>query len=619
MHKPLLRRRFAQAAALWAAWARAGVWLRWRLACLACVASVACVACQLGPGQALAANGPGLAPAERLVLDDSRPEVDAWPNLGLLADPGRALTLDGALARWRAFEPPTGPASSLGLHREAVWLRLPLQVATGDGRWVFDIDFPVLNQADVYLVSQGRVLQQHRLGAVQPFAQRPMPSRSHAVTLQLPVGQPREIYLRVLTQSALVLPITLSKPDRFLAREAGRHLAQGLMLGVALALLVYSLAHWISLRNGLFGLYALMVLGSTAFFLDCYGVGQQHLWSQRTGLVAMMSPLSVMLAQSAGALFVARALNTRLHSPRIHRALMGLSLASAVSFCLGLLGLLDYPAAQLAATLLGPLMPLLVIPAAWGRARAGDRAGLYMLIGWGAYMVGAVALAGMLRGLLPANVWTQNLFQWGSTVEMLVWLRVLGLHIEAVRRSAERTELEKQALVSLAHTDALTGLPNRRGLSLALDVALQHIRPDSALVVYLLDLDGFKPINDCHGHDVGDALLVQVGQRLRRQVRRDDVVARLGGDEFVIMTAGISGEAEALALGRKLLDAFLQPFEADGQLCRVGLTIGFALAPHDGRCAGDLLKRADAAKYAGKQAGRHCIHRGGASLGLAGV
>lgn len=84
----------------------------------------------------------------------------------------------------------------------------------------------MLNQADVYLVSQGRVLQQHRLGAVQPFAQRPMPSRSHAVTLQLPVGQPSEIYLRVLTQSALVLPITLSKPDRFLARQAGRHLAR---------------------------------------------------------------------------------------------------------------------------------------------------------------------------------------------------------------------------------------------------------------------------------------------------------------------------------------------------------------------------------------------------------
>ena len=193
------------------------------------------------------------------------------------------------------------------------------------------------------------------------------------------------------------------------------------------------------------------------------------------------------------------------------------------------------------------------------------------------------------------------------------------LHSPRIHRALMGLALEKQALVWLAHTDALTGLPNRRGLSLALAHALPHSRPDSALVVYLLDLDGFKPINDCHGHDVGDALLVQVGQRLRRQVRRDDVVARLGGDEFVIMTAGISGEAESLALGRKLLDAFLQPFEADGQLCRVGLTIGLALAPHDGRSAGDLLKRADAAMYAGKQAGRHCIHRGGASLGLAGV
>jgi diguanylate cyclase (GGDEF)-like protein len=92
----------------------------------------------------------------------------------------------------------------------------------------------------------------------------------------------------------------------------------------------------------------------------------------------------------------------------------------------------------------------------------------------------------------------------------------------------------------------------------------------------------------------------------------------LGGDEFVIMTAGITGEDEALVLGRKLLAAFDLPFDVAGQSCRVGLTIGFALAPHDGRDAEGLLKRADAAMYAGKQAGRHTVRRGGASIGLAG-
>jgi diguanylate cyclase (GGDEF)-like protein len=291
---------------------------------------------------------------------------------------------------------------------------------------------------------------------------------------------------------------------------------------------------------------------------------------------------------------------------------------SLVVFALSLLGLLDYRGTQVATTVLGPLVPLLSIPAAYRRVRNGDPAALYMLIGWSTYMVGASVMASVLRGWLPANLLTLNLFQWSSVVEMLAWLRMLSLHIEAVRRNAERSELEKQALVSLAHTDALTGLPNRRGLSLALDAALPLCRADSVLAVFMLDLDGFKPINDRLGHEAGDALLVQVGQRLRRNLRGSDMVARLGGDEFVIMAAGLPGEADAQRVGAKLLRAFDQPFDVAGQSCLVGITIGFALAPHDGADAASLLKRADAAMYVGKQAGRHTVRRGGASVGLAG-
>jgi diguanylate cyclase (GGDEF)-like protein len=325
------------------------------------------------------------------------------------------------------------------------------------------------------------------------------------------------------------------------------------------------------------------------------------------------------VALAAGGQFVALALDTRRQRPRIHRGLMGLSVLSLVVFALAMGGLLDYPTTQLLTTAIGPLLPLLSIPAAWRRARAGDAASRYMLFGWGFYMVGALATAGLLRGWLPATHLTLNLFQWGSVVEMLAWLRVLGLHNEAVRRGAERAEIEKQALLSMAHTDALTGLPNRRGLSELLDRMLPPCRPDSLLAVYLADLDGFKPVNDRLGHDAGDELLVQVGRRLRDKLRDDDVVARLGGDEFVILVAGLPGEAAALRLGDKLLRALDAPFVVSGQVCRVGLTIGYALAPHDGHAAGDLLKRADAAMYAGKQAGRHRLRRAGAPPGLVGA
>ena len=154
-------------------------------------------------------------------------------------------------------------------------------------------------------------------------------------------------------------------------------------------------------------------------------------------------------------------------------------------------------------------------------------------------------------------------------------------------------------------------MPNRRGLNDRLAEALPTAGPAQLLGLYLLDLDGFKPVNDRYGHDVGDALLVAVGQRLMSQLSSTDLVARLGGDEFVVLVGGLGDETTARAIGDKMLRAFDAPFEAAGQTCKVGLTIGFALAPLDGHSAEDLLKRADTAMYAGKQAGRNRVERGG--------
>jgi diguanylate cyclase (GGDEF)-like protein len=137
--------------------------------------------------------------------------------------------------------------------------------------------------------------------------------------------------------------------------------------------------------------------------------------------------------------------------------------------------------------------------------------------------------------------------------------------------------------------------------------------------VYLLDLDGFKAVNDRLGHDAGDELLKAVSLRLRAPLRQRDVVARLGGDEFVVMATDLGGDDDARHLGQKLLDAIATPFTVRGQQCVVGLTVGYALAPLDGHDADSLLKRADAAMYAGKQAGKHTLRRGQASVGLVGV
>jgi diguanylate cyclase len=555
-----------------------------------------------------------------LTLDAALGTLDAWPAVSMLADAGRDLAPAQVLARAAEFTSPNGPHANLGIRRDAVWLRLPVQVPAGsEGRWVLSIDYASIDRIDLYRVDGGVASAPLRLGRTLPFSQRAWPSAWHAATLELEPGRRHELLLRVETTSSMIVPLTLSTPAAFHAREANAQMLQGLMAGAALCLLLYSLAQWASLRDAMFLHYAITLGGTTLFFIAYFGLGPQHLWGDNAWLTQRTAPLAVLVALVGGFLFIDQALAVRALRPWISRALRAGALASALLGIGFAAGAVDYRVAQLGATALGPLPMLLAVPVAYRRARHGDRIGVFMLLGWGIYGVSTLAMVGLLRGHVASSFWTQHSFQFGSMFEMVMWMRVLGVRIEDLRTSAQRAHLERDALRSLAHTDALTGLPNRRGLTDVLARVLPHSVPERMVAVYLLDLDGFKPINDRLGHDAGDEVLVGVARRLEALLRASDVVARLGGDEFVVVASGLGGDTEATALGQKLLDAFHQPFQAAGQLCRVGLTIGYALAPLDGRDAASLLKRADAAMYAGKQAGRHCLRRGGASLGLAGA
>ena len=171
---------------------------------------------------------------------------------------------------------------------------------------------------------------------------------------------------------------------------------------------------------------------------------------------------------------------------------------------------------------------------------------------------------------------------------------------------------------SLAYTDSLTGLCNRRGMQMALQSALAQASPQRLVALYLMDLDGFKPVNDTYGHDVGDDLLVAVGHRLEANVRQHtDLVARLGGDEFIVMARELATPEQAQELGRALLHAFEKPFRLSHLSIQVGLTIGYALAPLDSDDAQHLVRLADAAMYTGKESGKHCIRRNPGELALA--
>jgi len=156
-----------------------------------------------------------------------------------------------------------------------------------------------------------------------------------------------------------------------------------------------------------------------------------------------------------------------------------------------------------------------------------------------------------------------------------------------------------------AHHDALTGLPNRSLLLDRLHVGLsQSRRHGSRLAVLMLDLDRFKAVNDALGHQIGDRLLLAVGQRLRRCVRAEDTVARLGGDEFVLLLAQAPSGGELTPLLHKIVDTIGAPIVLDGHELLITPSIGCSLFPLDGDDAVTLLKNADTAMYHAKAGGR---------------
>lgn len=177
------------------------------------------------------------------------------------------------------------------------------------------------------------------------------------------------------------------------------------------------------------------------------------------------------------------------------------------------------------------------------------------------------------------------------------------LHIRRVTRALELSEAQAQ---HQAGHDPLSGLPNRSLFSRALDHELARITRDGGgLAVMYLDLDKFKDVNDVHGHEAGDRLIMQVASRLSDLVRGADTVSRFGGDEFAVIQTSVRSIAEAEILAHRILDELHRPFVIGEVEVRIGCSIGISVAPDNGTDAVHLMRYADIALYRAKNEGRN--------------
>ncbi|WP_024850252.1 sensor domain-containing diguanylate cyclase [Hydrogenovibrio kuenenii] len=178
-------------------------------------------------------------------------------------------------------------------------------------------------------------------------------------------------------------------------------------------------------------------------------------------------------------------------------------------------------------------------------------------------------------------------------------------HYTLVYTDITQLKATQQELDHLAHTDIVTGLPNRNFFYTALKKQLQNAsHTDEKFTIMFLDLDNFKTINDTLGHGIGDSLLKSVSNVISEQVAKDTILARVGGDEFVILCKTYTTEEQLEQVGQRLNQLLEQPFKLGGHEVSIGSSIGIAIYPDHGATQTELLQNADLAMYQAKRSGK---------------
>ena len=458
------------------------------------------------------APGPGAGRRGLLLLRDADNTVAAWPAVRLLVDEQLTLTAEEALARLDEFQK-AHQRCHAGRAQGCRGCTSPGGGPASDGRWVLDINHPTsIALMCCCCKAEGAATQRagHRsaAGSAAPAGARPRRrfSWKQARTTNS---------LRVQTRGAMILPITFNTPTGILGRAVNEQMLQGVLTGLALCLIFYSMAQWYSLREPLFIQYALLTSGSLLYSLHFFGVGQQYLWGHSPWLTSHAVGLASLMAIT-GSFFV--------HEPGpggaqpANRSCAACGGAPCSPWGWGwrlpfdLISLKGWPPSSASWARCPPCSGL---PGAWRLyARAGDSIGTTLLIAWFVYGLGSAAIIGVINGALPVNFWTLHSFQISATLDMLLFMRAGLAHQRAAHQGATRQPAARCHALAGPHrpVDRPAQPPRHADRTIVSPRARPH---ENLLAVYVMDLDGFKPVNDQHGHDVGDELLVAVARRLQ--------------------------------------------------------------------------------------------------------
>ena len=530
------------------------------------------------------------AAAATVVVDQGFDRAAVGASLSLLDDPGRVLEFEQVRARDAEFRPSESAAPTFGFTRSAWWARLTLRNGSdAERRLLLRQDYPLIDELDLWQQDGRGGWLRTATGDLRPFDSRDIRHRDFLFELVLPPQAERTVYLRYATSGALNISLTLYETKTLIAAIGAEQLAYGVYYGGFLVLVFYNLFIFLAVRDRPFVYYLLYAVSYGLYFGVHNGLSFEYLWpdSPQWGNLSLLVLLSLTLV--FGLQFSRLFLDTRSIAPRLDRLAMGLQGLSLLALLLALVlpySVLIAPLAWVTVLVTGTIVAMGI-----AGMLAGYRPARWFMLAWAMLLLSVFVYMFKTFGWLPHNALTQNAFQVGALLEMVLLSIALA---DRVR------DLQRQSL-----TDALTGLGNRRSFDDQLAHALQRAgRRHVSIALAVVDIDHFKKFNDRFGHARGDDVLRLVARHLKAQLPAGSSVSRYGGEEFAVILPRMDG-AEAVGVAEHLRSSLRAQRFADQAIT---ISIGVACTGEAGSTtAAKLFEAADSALYEAKSAGRNRV------------
>ncbi|MBX3699155.1 MAG: GGDEF domain-containing protein [Dokdonella sp.] len=513
------------------------------------------------------------------------------PAMEVLEDPDGRMDFESVRASGD-FRPAPAMGTNFGFTSSAWWVRFTLtNPGEGDRHVVLREDYPLIDHLELWAQQRDGSWRHTATGDRTAFSTREFAHRDFLFDLDVPSASERTYYVRAASGGPVDLSLAVYGTHALVSALSIEQLAYGAYYGGFIVLVLYNFFIFLIVRDRAFVFYLLYAISYGLYFAIHNGLAFQLLWpeSPAWGNQALLVMLSFTL------IFGMQFTRTFLDTAGFARRLDKLAIFTQWLAAIGLIASFFAPYATLILpiSLLTVVLVTLILTLGTLGLVKGYRPARYFMIAWAMLLVGVLAYMLKVFGILPHNLLTQNGFQVGSLVEMVLLSLALASRVR---------ELQRQS-----RTDTLTRVPNRRHFDEVASGEFERARRNNgSMALLVVDIDHFKQFNDRYGHSRGDEVLRQVAEKLSNGVRRGDHACRYGGEEFALVLPGADGTAAADVAEslRSLVESSAQPDAP------ITVSIGVATS-RDREFANvdELFQAADRALYRAKDLGRNRVER----------